>query len=500
MKRTPLSPIDAALWKLEHPTNLMMISGVMVFDQALDFDLLRLILTKRLLKLPRFRQVLRETGGSNPKLYWEDDPTFDLGHHLQQISLPEPGDENALKVLASQLASTPLDYDKPLWQMHYIPNYNHGSALLCRLHHSIADGMALVYVILSITDLTRDGYLNLLEAPPPPPIPTNSRQRFLTQAKEEFQAARRRAEKRVYKGADLVGSPEVLIDYGYQGLEAAEIISNFLLLPPDPDTSLRGALTTEKRVAWSGAIQMKDVKRIRRRFGGTVNDVLMTIFSGAIRKYLEDQGEPVDAFTVRATVPVNLRPLEKMHELGNQMGAMFISLPINIADPAERLIEIEHRTTGGKNSLEPPVFYRLLNVLGVTPKNIANQLIKLFSTRASLVMTNVRGPAQTLYLAGSPINEIMFWVPQTGRLGVGISIISYAEHVFLGVISDSALVPEPEKIIQAFCEEFTLLKSEALETARIPSIQDAMRSLDDAVSSLDKNISSAYQEIKPERE
>jgi WS/DGAT/MGAT family acyltransferase len=477
----------------------MMISGVMVFNEVVDFDLLRLTIIKKFLKLPRFKQVLKETRGHNPKLFWEDDPAFNLDNHLLQVSLPEPGDEISLKTLASQLSSTPLDNKKALWQMHFIPNYNHGSALLCRLHHSIADGMALVYVILSITDLTRDGYLNLLEAPPPPPVPISSRQRFLTHAKQEFQAARRRAEERVYRGADLVGSPEMLVDYGYQGLEAAEIITNFLLLPPDPDTSLRGTLTTEKRVAWSGAIQMKDVKRIRRKFGGTVNDVMMTIFSGAIRKYLQDQGEPVDEFTLRATVPVNLRPLEKMHELGNQIGAMFISLPINIADPAERLIEIEHRTDGSKNSLEPPVFYRLLNVLGMTPKNIANQLIKLFSSRATLVMTNVRGPTQTLFMAGSPINEIMFWVPQTGRLGVGISIISYADHVFLGVISDSALVPEPEKIIQAFCEEFTLLRSEAQETDRVPSIQDAMRSLDDAVSSLDKNISSAYQEIIPER-
>lgn len=499
MAKTPLSPLDAALWKLEHPTNLMMISGVIVLNEQVDFDLLRWTIENRFVKIPRFKQKHIELGGHNPKHYWEDDPAFNLDNHVLRVSLPEPGDEIALKTMASQLASTPLDKNKPLWQMHFIQNYNHGSALFCRLHHSIADGIALVYVILSITDLTREGYLHLPKEPVTIQKQVGRRQRFLTSLKKEFLTSRYKAEDRVYQGADLVGDPEKLIDYGFQGLGAAEVITNLLLLPPDPDTSLRGTLTIEKRVAWSGAISLLEVKRIRRKFGGTVNDVLMAMFSGAIRRYLQDQGEPVDDISIRAAVPVNLRPLEKMDELGNQIGAMFISLPIHIEDPAERLIEIENRTKGSKNSLEAPTIFQLFNLLGMAPKNITNLLIKFFSTRASLVLTNVRGPVQTLFLAGSPINEIMFWVPQTGRLGVGISILSYAEHVFIGVISDSALVPEPEKIVKAFCEEFHILKKEAQETDLIPNIRDAMLSLDDAVSSLDKNISAAYQEIKPER-
>lgn len=481
MAKVPLSSIDTALWKLEDPTNLMMITGVLLFREKLDPALLERTIKERLLCFPRFRQKIVEPRIRKNNPYWQDDRTFNLKNHLKYISLHEPADEADLQEVVSKLSSTPLDYNRPLWQFHYVDNYNGGSALICRVHHSIADGMALVMVILSITDSSPDVVFRNNEN-------CGSKTQddsLLDILRQDFISSRNNAEKNVKAGLDFISHPDQISEFGRHAFEAAEVVGGFLALPPDPDTSMRGKLGTEKRVAWSGPVPLDNIKRIRRKFGGTVNDVLMSLFTGAIRKYFEEQGEPVNDMTIRATIPVSIRQPEKFRELGNQLGAMFISLPINIPDPAERLIAIEHRTDLHKNSLEAPVLFGLLNALGKAPKALANELIKIFSTRASMIMTNVRGPEKRRYIAGVPINEIMFWVPMTGRLGVGVSIISYANQVYMGVASDVGLVPDPEKIINYFCEEYTFLNDQATHTELVPPISDVTKSLDDAISSLD---------------
>jgi hypothetical protein len=173
------------------------------------------------------------------------------------------------------------------------------------------------------------------------------------------------------------------------------------------------------------------------------------------------RGEEVEGVDFRATVPVNLRKPEEMGELGNKFGLVYLKLPIYIEDVLERLHEVRQRMSDLKNSSEAAVALAILSGIGLTPADVQQQLVNVFGAKATAVMTNVPGPPVPLYLAGSKITGIMFWVPQAGRVALGISIISYAGNVWLGAATDARLVPDPDQIIEGFYEEYDLLREMA---------------------------------------
>jgi diacylglycerol O-acyltransferase len=445
MAREYLSSIDATLLHLDDPTNPMMITVVVVLKAPISYERLKATVKTRLLTMRRFRQRLAYAGLGVGKPYWEDDPEFDLRYHLQRARLdePPPGNQGALRDAVSLLASTPLDLSRPLWQFHLIENYEECCALVMRFHHSIADGMALVHVVLSMTDSEPGA--------PWPMVPLDGARRKGRGCKGLWRPVRSM-------------HPSHLRQLGRTGGDAALDLARFLLLKPDPDTVLRGELGVSKRAAWSTGMPLEEVKTIQQALGGTVNDVLLSIVAGALRRYLQDHSEPVDGLSLRVTVPVNMREPGREAELGNRVGAVFFDLPISIADPVCRLGEIVRRMNGRKDSYESVAFYNALRIMGQGPPPIANRLVNTFGTRATAVMTNVIGPRQQLYLAGSPLDALLAWVPTTGRMGVGVSILSYAGEVRLGVLTDEGLVPDPEAIITAFHAEFDDLLTRASAT------------------------------------
>ena len=462
MARQHLSNIDAALLHLDDPTNLMMITAVMIFESPIDFERLKATVAARLLGMSRFRQLLVWPRLGPGKPYWEDDPDFDLDYHLQRVRLGTagPGDQAALQDVVSLLVSTPLDPSRPLWQFHLVENYAHCCALVLRFHHCIADGMALVHVILSLTDPAPDAPWPTA-LPAPPQQRATSRCAVLARPFRSGLKASRQTAKIIQQGIGIAVPPKRLRETGLAIREGAADLGRFVLLRPDPDTILGGELGVNKRVAWTEGIPLEEIKFIRRRLGGTVNDILLTVVAGALRRYLQDHGEPVDTLSIRVTVPVNMRPPGREAELGNQVGAVFVPLPISIADPACRLGEIMRQMKGRKDSLEAPVFFTALNILGYGPARIADTLINTFSTRATAVLTNVKGPPARLYLAGSPLAALLPWAPTTGRMGMALSILSYAGEVRLGVLTDEGLVPDPEAILAGFEAEFGALLTEA---------------------------------------
>jgi WS/DGAT/MGAT family acyltransferase len=250
------------------------------------------------------------------------------------------------------------------------------------------------------------------------------------------------------------------------------------LLWPDPKTPFKGELGVPKRAAWSAPLALQEVKAIGRAVGGSVNDVLLTAATGALRRYMQGLGEPVDGLNFRGVVPVNLRPADVEPDLGNKFGLVFLSLPVGIADPLERLLELKRRMDKIKGSPEAILIFGLLNFAGGAPVEVQDALVNIFGTKATGVMTNVPGPRQQLYLAGAPLDTIMFWVPQSGHLGLGVSIISYAGQVWLGVATDQGLVPDPEAIIAGFHVEFDeLLKIAAAGEAPGPVQEDAIEAM-----------------------
>jgi WS/DGAT/MGAT family acyltransferase len=185
--------------------------------------------------------------------------------------------------------------------------------------------------------------------------------------------------------------------------------------------------------------------------------VLLACVAGALRDYLVEHGDPVDGVTVRALVPVNLRPLEQAWKLGNRFGLVFLELPLGAANPVERLYAVRANMRALKDSYQPLVALGLLAAMGAGPRALQESLLVTLARNATAVMTNVPGPAQPLYLAGSRIDRLMFWVPQSGDIGMGVSILSYGGMVQFGLVTDRGLCPDPERIVARFGDEFEKL-------------------------------------------
>lgn len=432
-----MSSVDAAWLGMEDPTNLMMVTGVLMLDGKVDPKRLGSLLDTRLAPFGRFHQrvVRPRTRGGMP--HWQDDAKFDIGNHVSHVALPGPGGDKSLSAFVSEQMSTPLDFTKPLWHVHLIDGYEKGSVVLARIHHSIADGIALVRVMLSLTD----------------PTPNASSRR-------RSAASSNHAGPLDWLPGAASGAAKLLQDPG-RIAEGAYRLGRLVLLPPDPPTPFKGELGRRKRAAWSNPVPLEHFKAIGKAYGATVNDVLVATATGALRRYLEGRGESTKGVAIRASVPVNLRPVEDAHRLGNSFGLVFLTLPIGIVDPVRRLRAIKKEMDELKRSPEAIVAFGLLNLLGLAPVEVERLGLRFFGSKATAVLTNVPGPREPLYLAGRKLDRVMFWVPQSGRLGLGISILSYAGGVMLGVATDEGLVADPEKIVDAFEKEFRSLKAAA---------------------------------------
>jgi diacylglycerol O-acyltransferase / wax synthase len=385
--------------------------------------------------------------------WWQEDEDFDLDWHIRLTGLPGKGGKKELERLTSNLASTPLDQTKPLWQFHLVEKYDGGSALISRIHHCYADGIALVQVLLSLTDTTREAKKGSdLDKAWLKSDGDKVKKRIGT-----VDRAMKMGANLWEKGLDIYHDPSLAAVIAKEGGEIARELAVALSLPDDPQTVLRGRLGVSKRVAWAEPLDLDEVKAIGRAYDCTVNDVLMASAAGALRSYMIERGESVDGVTLRATVPVNLRPLEHAKKLGNHFGLVFLELPVGEDNPVKRLERVAENMRQLKSSRQAMVSFGLLAAMGLAPPAVQRTALELFSRKASAVATNVPGPQMPLYLAGSKITEQMFWVPQTGSIGIGISIISYNGRVYFGLISDAKILPDPDSVIQRFRPEFEKL-------------------------------------------
>jgi len=459
-KSEPLSNVDAAWLGMEDPTNLMMVTGILTFQEVLDLEAVKEVLRKRFLKFDRFKQRIVQSRIPLTAPYWEDDDDFDLNAHVHRIALPAPGDQAALQELVSDLMSTPLDFTKPPWQMHLVENFGDGCAMVVRLHHAVADGMALIYVLLSLTDMTPEASLN---HPPAAEETDEDKTRggmvgaLFKQAASTLRTTRRVANRVLEESWEAMNNPSRAVDLAIQGTDTAVAAGRLVFRLPDPPTLFRGELGVAKRAAWSKPLRLKEVKAIKNITGTTVNDVLISAMVGGLRRYLLAREQKVDGLNFRAAVPVNLRKKEEMGTLGNKFGIVYLSLPVGVADPFDRLQLVHKRMDQLKNTPEAAVAIGILNAIGMSPPEVQAQSVTMFASKATAVMTNVPGPPIPLYLAGKKIENLMFWVPQAGRVALGISILSYAGKVYLGVNTDTGLVPNPDEIIAGFYEELDAL-------------------------------------------
>ena len=453
-KGEPLSNVDAAWLHMEDRTNLMVITAVMAFHEQLRFEDVKTVIEDRFICYDRFRQ--RVVDGAAPFLgpRWVEDEHFNLKSHLIRLGLPQPAGKAELEDLVSTLASTPLDPTKPLWQFHFIDNYRGGSALIGRIHHCIGDGIALIRVLLSMTDDS---------ATPAPASPKRRRRKRRSYAagfwlpevvNDALYSVRKITGSVVETGVETLTTPGKLSKVANEGAQASGVLARLAAMSADPKTCLKGPLGTQKRCAWSEIMDLEAVKAFGKEVGATINDVLLAGVCGALRRYLIDCDQrDLDGMNIRATIPVNLRPEGPPGELGNRFGLVYLALPVGLPTRMERLRELKKRMDAIKKSPEAVVTFGVLNALGLASAEIEGAAIGFFGAKATAVMTNVPGPREEIYLAGKPVRSMMFWVPQAAHLGLGVSILSYAGQVRLGVVTDSGLVPRPAMIIDHFQDE-----------------------------------------------
>jgi diacylglycerol O-acyltransferase / wax synthase len=455
-----LASVDAAWLRMEEPTNLMMITAVLWFDERPDWERLKAVIRERLVeRFPRFRQRLVEPAGLLAAPYWEEDPAFELDAHLRHAVVPPPGDRDALEALVSQWMGVPLERSRPLWQFHLVDGFGLGGALLVRIHHTLADGMALARVLLSLMDESAVEEHFTPEPLPPREAPEPGWGRLLRGARA-VASGTRAAWKR---GAELMSEPIHVGDLVREGARGAAALSRLALLPSDPPTVLRGELGPVKRAAWSAPIPLEAVKAIGRAMESTINDVLLAALTGALRRYLEERGGAVE--DVRAFIPVNLRPLDAPipRELGNRFGLVFLDLPVKEVDPRRRLRALKQRMDALKRSPEAALTFGMLGMVGLAPAVVERAAVEMLAAKGTLIVTNVPGPRHPVYLAGTKLAGLMFWVPQSGKVGLGVSIFSYAGQVTVGISVDAGLVPDPHRLVSAFQAELEALAATATE-------------------------------------
>jgi len=470
----PLSRVDNFWLRLDRPYNHMTINSVLILADKLDLERLqKTIATRWLVPYKRFQQrpVYYATGA-----YWETDPHFEISNHFRRVGLSGAQGKEELEELISNLMSTPLDPTKPLWEFQLVEDYQGGSAVIMRTHHCYADGVALIHLVLSMTDTAPGVPVDTTHSPSRKAIHEDEEETLGDIFRQLFQpigAASSNAVKAgrglLAEGVDRLLHPSKTVDdarqglglasrYARQGLGFAAEAAQLLQLADDPPTRFRGKLGMAKRVAWAEPLPLHEVKAIGLALGGTINDVLLAAVAGALRAYLVKRGDPVDRqLEIRAAVPVNLRPLEQAKNLGNRFGLVLLTLPIGIENPLERLREVHKRMRELRDSYQAIITLGLMEIMGLGP-NLAQALaMKMLGRKATAVMTNVAGPQQPLYFAGSQLAELMFWVPQSGSVGMGVSLFSYNDRVHFGLMTDQKLVSDPATIISQFSKEFEQL-------------------------------------------
>jgi len=418
-----------AIWLQDSQANLMVINAIIITDH-LDLHTLRSAFVKRVFdgsESGRFERLRCHITGKGLRRYWERDPDFDIARHIIPTRGRHLHSIEAIQDYVGQEASQKLDRNHPRWEIQVIEGFDgDATALLVRIHHSIGDGEALVALLFSLMDDAADHERTLPRGAPPP------------------------------TGDPWLGQ---LLRAAALPLRAPGILLRRLTWFPDRSHMHGPPLSGHKRVAWTSPLDLAVVKKARHHIGATVNDVLMASVSGAFSSYLKRHGGTAPArFLI--SMPVNVRSQGTPLRCDNHFAPVPLELPAGTCHLTRRILEVKTKMDHMKHSAVPTVIYEIQRALmAFLPKAVSRGLIDFLANKCTAVVTNITGPSRDLMLEGRKVRSIHFWVPQRARIGIGISILSFAGKVQLGVIADEALVPDLASLIQAFEAEFETLRS-----------------------------------------
>ncbi len=500
MTERRLSPADACWLYSDFEGNHQTVSAVMFLDREIDPAVFRSTLKERLVdQYPTFHQRIRKS--RNPLLmpHWEDDPTFDLDYHVDVLQLASPGDKPALEALISEQRSEMLDHSKPLWRFHLIQGYNGASVIHARIQHAIADGWALVRLVMSLADEAQDApQVEVVEkerkrkrdaalgAASPALEAVGGLAETASKAAEAVMGAVKNPASvpaRLASGADALQEalsfapdPSRILEFGASapGLvgevpgkvmeasvmvkpvtDAADVVAgsaesavDFLNSPKPGKTIFHGKVSGKKKVSWLEPMPLQPIKDAGKALDATINDMVMGAVTNAMRLYLLEKGS-LDVENLLVSVPISLRkaddPLPR--DLGNRFGLVNVLLPVGIEDQVEQVNSIKAQVDEIKASQLPIVSFGLVSVAAITTPEVERLLHKVTQEQSTGVVTNVPGPRVPLTLAGANVIGAWGMGGVGGNMNIAVGIFSQNGQVNFAVSSDVAITPDPERIL-----------------------------------------------------
>ncbi len=434
-----MSPLDAWFLQLERSNQQLHVGSALLFaGPAPGYDELCASISARLDRAPRYRQRFRRVPLELGRPVWIDDEHFRIEHHVRHAALPAPGTDGQLRELAGDIMSQPLDLDRPLWQMWLVDGLSDGRwALLNKSHHALMDGVSGTGLMGVLLDDQRQ-----TKAPPPSswhsaPEPSSAQ----LAASALLDSVHESIERTKTVTHALASPTRALRDVAIEVGGLAALGRKAVRL----ETVLDGPIGPRRSWGWARG-DLRDIKTIKNTFGGTVNDVVLAVITGAFRTLLLARDEDLDGRTIRTMVPVSLRRPEQPPTLGNQVSAVFADLPVGIADPVQRLRALTDQLSGLKSHGMAMGVETILDATEMVPLTLfalgARITARLPQRSISTVTTNVPGPQLPLYLLGQRMLEMIPYIPLAYGLRITIGIMSYNGRVAYGVTGDANAVPD----------------------------------------------------------
>ncbi|MBW2549926.1 MAG: wax ester/triacylglycerol synthase family O-acyltransferase [Deltaproteobacteria bacterium] len=471
----PLSGLDSSFLYLEDAHQPMHVGSVLVFEGSMNFESFRETMASRVHLVPRLKQRLAMVPFGIGKPYWVEDPAFNLDMHLQHVALPSPGSWKELRGLAARIFSVPLDRTRPLWEMTLvegldsIPQVPPGSvALISKVHHAAIDGVSGTEMMGQLLDMTKEP--RTFSPPPPrtvPPVPN------------ELEVLSHTARKIMGKPSEMKRVAGEIKD---ALRAAAKVRDKGVEVPPTPMTAPHTSINhtvTGQRIWNTALLELDRVKAIRKIAGCTLNDVVLAICAGALRRYLDDKGELPNK-PLLGMIPVSTRGQDEHGKMGNKVSGMLLDLATDVADPVERLNVIKEHTQGGKAFEKSGATRAFVDLWDFIPFGLANRVLRLYSRfhisemhnpLFNVVITNVPGPQVDMYMAGHKMLALMGMAPLVDGMGLLITVLSYNGVLSISPTSSPAVMPDLDVFTRNLRESANELEAAILPHAE-PGAED----------------------------
>jgi WS/DGAT/MGAT family acyltransferase len=463
-----LSTLDATFLYVEHPAQPMHVASILALEGTLDYERVVAHIRARLPLIPRYTDRIMPAPFGIAHPTWERDPDFDLRRHVQHRTLRPPGDDEQLAEFCASLHARPLDRNRPLWEIYVIDGYRGGgggraadahggdgdrparSVLYSKVHHCMIDGVSGVQLMGVLLD----------PSPAPPtvrPVPFPRARPLPGFTTRLFDAISDRVTTGIGRGATalrLLKRPGHAL-HELRATRDALADTVRTLVSGAPKTPFNGRLGLGRKLTWI-TFSLPETKSIKDRLGGSVNDIVLAVISGALRRVLTARGMSPDRLELRTVVPVNTRSAAQHLKLGNQVSVMIAPLPVGIYDPLERLRQVRDATALLKGTNESAKVQRLMDLLDLMPPPLQRMIGSAGGLTAPIntICTNVPGPPISLYMQGIRLERMIPFVPLAEGVGLAFAILSYADTITIGVTADAELVPDLHEIVVALHASF----------------------------------------------